>query len=259
MTTALFLKGLLGNLLLPPTNGLLLLVLAALFRRRRWAFAVALLGGVLLLGQSLPPVAGWLKETLEERAGPALTDTRGAGAIVVLGSGLNIDAPEYGGDTVTDRSLIRARYGAVVARRSGLPVLVSGGTPRNAVRSEADVIGDLLEKEFGVPVRWREGDSLDTADNARFSAALLHPRGIRRIVLVTQAFHMPRARRLFEAAGFEVIPAPTELAGRSEHPRTLLDWLPRPRALMDSYYALHEWLGLLWLDTLAVLKRLGLA
>lgn len=257
MTTALFLKGLLGSLLLPPTNGLLLLILATLFHRRRWAFAVALLGGTLLLAQSLPPVAGWLNETLEKRAGPVLTDTHGAGAIVVLGSGLSIDTPEYGGDTVTDRSLIRARYGAVVARRTGLPVLVSGGTPRNAERSEADVIGDLLEKEFGVPVRWREGDSLDTADNARFSAVILHAQGIRKIVLVTQTFHMVRARRLFEAAGFEVIPAPTELASRHERPRTLLDWLPRTRALQDSYYALHEWLGLLWLDVLHQWRRMG--
>lgn len=253
----MFLKGLLGNLLLPPTNGLLLLILAALFHRRRGAFALALLGGGLLLAQSLPPVAGWLNDTLEERAGPVLTDTRGAGAIVVLGSGLSIDAPEYNGDTVTDRSLVRARYGAVVARRSGLPVLVSGGQPRNASRSEADVIGDLLEKEFGVPVRWREGESLDTADNARFSAVMLHGQGIRKIVLVTQAFHMPRARRLFEAAGFAVIPAPTELASRREQSRNLLDWLPRTRALQNSYYALHEWLGMLWLDVLAGLKKLG--
>lgn len=106
-------------------------------------------------------------------------------------------------------------------------------------------------------MRWREGDSMDTADNARFSAALLHPKGIRRIVLVTQAFHMPRARRLFEAAGFDVIPAPTELASRQQHPRNLLDWLPRPRAVMDSYYALHEWLGLLWLDILHLMRHMN--
>ncbi|KAB2918413.1 MAG: YdcF family protein, partial [Dechloromonas sp.] len=145
---------------------------------------------------------------------------------------------------------------AVVARRYGLPVLVSGGQPRNASRSEADVIADLLEKEFGVPVRWREGNSLDTADNARFSAVMLHGQGIRKIVLVTQAFHMPRARRLFEAAGFEVIPAPTELASRQEQPRSVLDWLPRTRAMQDSYYALHEWLGLLWTE-LTLLRRQG--
>ncbi len=257
MTTALFLKGLLGTLLLPPANGLLLLVLAALFHRRRGAFVVALVGGGLLLAQSLPPVAGWLMSTLEQRAGPVLSEVHGARAIVILGSGLNIDAPEYGGDTVTERSLIRARYGATVARRFALPILVSGGPPRNASRSEAEVIGELLEDEFQVPVRWRESASLDTADNAALSAAILHKEGIRRIVLVTQAFHMPRARRLFEAAGFEVVPAPTDLASRQERPRSLLDWLPRSQSLQDTYYALHEWLGLAWLDLQQILRRLG--
>jgi uncharacterized SAM-binding protein YcdF (DUF218 family) len=248
MSSAWFLKSLIGTLLLPPANGLLLLGLAALFHRRRGAFVVALLGGSLLLAQSLPPVADGLMRSLEQRTGPVLTEVRGAQAIVVLGSGLNLAAPEYGGDTVTERSLIRARYGAVVARRFALPVLVSGGQPRHASRSEAAVIGELLENEFKVPVRWRESASRDTADNAAMSAAILHRQGIRRIVLVTQAFHMPRARRLFEAAGFEVVPAPTDLASANDQPRSLLYWLPQASALQDSYYALHEWLGLLWLD-----------
>ncbi|WP_265945795.1 YdcF family protein [Dechloromonas sp. A34] len=248
MSTALFLKSLLGNLLLPPTNGLLFLALAAICRRRRWAFAVAIIGGGLLLAQSLPPVAGLLIAPLEQRAGPAMTDPQGARAIVVLGSGLNLDAEEYGGDTVTDRSLIRLRYGATLAERHHLPVLVTGGRPFNASRSEAEVIGDILEREFKVAVRWRETESEDTADNAAFSAKILRDAGIRRVVLVTQAFHMPRAQRLFEAAGLEVVPAPTELAKRREQPWRVLDWLPQARALQTSYYALHEWLGLAWLE-----------
>ncbi|MEO8409064.1 MAG: YdcF family protein, partial [Propionivibrio sp.] len=209
MASAWFLKNLLANLLLPPTNALLLLALAGIFRRRRWAFWLALLGGVALLAQSLPPVASALIATLEERAGPVLSDPGDAQAIVVLGSGLSIAAQEYGGDTANDRSLIRLRYAATLARRYQLPLLVSGGKPRNATRAEADVIGDILEKEFAVPVRWRETRSRDTAENAIFSAQILQAAGIRRVVLVTQAFHMPRARRLFAAAGFDVVPAPT--------------------------------------------------
>jgi uncharacterized SAM-binding protein YcdF (DUF218 family) len=254
MPDAWIVKNLIATLLLPPTNGLLLLILAALFHRRRWAFGVALIGGGLLLAQSLPPVAGLLIDPLEQRAGPAMTDPQGARAIVILGSGLNIDAEEYGGDTVTDRSLIRLRYGATLAARHGLPVLVSGGRPPNASRSEAEVIGDVLEREFKIPVRWRESASKDTADNAVLSAQILRQAGIRRIVLVTQAFHMPRARRLFEAAGLEVVPAPTELANPRARPLSLFDWLPQARALHTSYYALHEWLGLAWLDLQDVVR-----
>jgi len=246
MITTWFLKNLLATLLLPPANGLLLLALAGLFRRWRGARALAVAGALLLLTPSLPPVAGWLIGTLETRAGPVFDGPQGAEAIVILAGGLT-EAAEYGGETLNQRSLARARYGAVLARQHPLPVLVSGGKPVNAQRAEAEVIGDALEHEFGVAVRWRENRSLDTADNASMSAELLRAAGIRRIVLVTQAFHMPRARRLFTAAGLEVVPAPTEL-GSHVWPKHFLEWLPQASALHNSYYALHEWLGIAWLD-----------
>lgn len=253
MSIAFILKNLFGTLLLPPANGLLLLGLAALFRRRRWAFGLGLAGGVLLLAQSLPPVANALMASLEPPAAAEPLDPAGAQAIAVLGSGLNIAADEYGdADTVNERSLVRLRYGAMLARRYQLPVLVSGGRPPKATRSEAEVMADIIEREFGVPVRWRETASMDTADNAAMSARILQAAGIRRVVLVTQAFHMPRAQRLFEAAGLEVVPAPTDFRGRRRDPPGLLDWLPQARAVQTSYYALHEWLGILWLQLLRV-------
>lgn len=243
-----FIKMLFGALLLPPTNVLLLFGLAAVFRRRRWSLGLTVFAGFLLLAQCLPPIAGALIATLEDRAGNVLTDPAGAQAIVILGSGIALDAREYGGDTANERSLVRLRYGATAARRFNLPVLVTGGTPLTATRSEADVISDILEQEFLVPVRWRETQSLDTADNAQMSAELLRPAGIRRVILVTQAFHMPRAQRLFEDAGLEVVPAPTDFKKGSEKALTLTDWLPSARALYTTYYALHEWMGLAWFE-----------
>ena len=254
MTTAWLLKNLIGTAFLPPTNALLLLALAGICRKRRWAFGLAMFAGLSMLAQSLPPVANALMATLEAQAGPVPGEPGKAQAIVVLGSGLSINAIEYGGDTANDRSLIRLRYGAVLARRWHLPVLVTGGTPLNADRSEADTMSDILEQEFGVPVRWRETQSMDTADNAVMSAKLLKAAGIRRIVLVTQAFHMPRARRLFEAAGLEVVPAPTDFKGRKTWPLSPFDWLPQARALHNSYYALHECLGIAWFELGQVLR-----
>lgn len=247
MSIAWFFKSLLSALLLPPGNGLLLLAIAGLGRRRRWAFSLAFLGAFLLLLQSLPLVGSALMGTLERRAGPVLQGAAGAQAIVVLGSGLELDAEEYGGDTATDRTLVRTRYGATLVRRFALPVLVSGGRPVNATRSEAEVMADILENEFKVPVRWREMQSLDTTQNAALSAAILKEAGIRRIVLVTQAFHMPRAVRLFRAAGLEVVPAPTHFKSGGLGPLNVNDFLPRASALHHSFYALHEWLGIAWL------------
>lgn len=254
MSSVFLFKNLLGTLLLPPTNGLLLLLVAALFRRRRWAFGLALIGGTLLFLQSLPIVANNLIGTLEARAGGVFVSAQGAQAIVVLGSGLRRDAPEYGSDTVNERSLVRLRYGATLARQLQLPVLIAGGVPPLASRAEADVMAAIAEREFGVPVRWKESESRDTADNARMSARILKAASIRRIVLVTQAFHMPRARQLFEAAGLEVIPAPTDFKGPGEGPLEVFDFLPQARAIQTSYYALHEWLGLAWMSLAATLK-----
>lgn len=255
MSSVFLFKNLLGTLLLPPTNGLLLLLVAALFRRRRWAFGLALIGGTLLFLQSLPIVANNLIATLEARAGGVFVAAQGARAIVVLGSGLRRDAPEYGGnDTVTERSLVRLRYGAALARQLQLPVLIAGGVPPLASRAEADVMAAIAEREFGVPVRWKESESSDTADNAKMTAQILKAAGIRRVVLVTQAFHMPRARLLFEAAGLEVIPAPTDFKGPGEGPLEVFDFLPQARAIQTSYYALHEWLGLAWMSLAATLK-----
>lgn len=243
---AFFLKNLLGTLLLPPANGLALLLLALLLRRRRGALAIAVLGGALLFVQSMPIVARALITPLEAQAGPAFTHADGATAIVILGSGVNVDAHEYGGETASERSLARLRYGVYVARQTGLPMLVTGGMLPRTTKSEAEIMAGIAESEFGFAVRWQERESMDTADNARMSAAILKAAGIERIVLVTHAFHMPRAQRLFAAEGLSVVTAPTDFKGLTRQPLSIFDFLPQPRALQNSYYALHEYIGIAW-------------
>lgn len=249
MSFAWILKLLISTLLLPPGNGLALLGVAGIFRRRRWAFGLAVAATALTLAQCLPAVAGLLIASLENQSTAIAPDAPkpAAGAIVVLGSGLATDAPEYGGDTANERTLIRTRYGATLARRYELPVLVTGGKLLNDERSEAEVMADMLRSEFAVEARWQEAGSMDTACNAALSAPILKAAGIQRIVLVTHAFHMPRARLLFEQAGLEVIPAPTAFFSHPSFDWLLTDFLPQAKALQISYYALHEWLGLAWI------------
>ncbi|MFM2210004.1 MAG: hypothetical protein RIQ96_1647, partial [Pseudomonadota bacterium] len=78
--------------------------------------------------------------------------------------------------------------------------------------------------------------------NAAQMAALLRRDGVRRIALVTDAWHMPRAQRAFEKAGFEVVPAPMGFALPRE--RALLEWMPSAQGLLVSRAVLREWLGL---------------
>ena len=86
--------------------------------------------------------------------------------------------------------------------------------------------------------------STNTMENAAYSAQVLQEAGIRKIYLVTHAWHMPRAVLAFEKAGLEVIPAPTAFVSRSDG--QLQDFLPSASALQLTYYAIHEWLGILW-------------
>lgn len=232
-------------LLIPP--GLLILVLAAglaiLRRRPRTGrmLVISATAGLYLL--ATPLIATFLLQQLE--AAPFdIADLKNAQAIVVLGGGKYAQAPEYGGDTVAAMSLVRLRYAATLHRQTGLPVLVSGGSPEGSATDEAQAMRLALEREFAVPVRWREGSSANTLENARLTRELLGRDGIRRIVLVTHAWHMPRARLAFEHAGFEVVAAPTAYATR--HPLALTYFLPDAAALLDSALFFREVIGTVW-------------
>lgn len=167
-----------------------------------------------------------------------------AQAIVVLGGGKYHAAPEYGGDTAGDMTLVRLRYAAALYRRTGKPILVSGGSPEGAAVSEAQVMKAALESEWRVPVQWAESASRTTLENARRTRAVLAPLDVNRVYLVTHAWHMPRARYAFEHAGFEVVPAPTRFP--THFRLTLLDFMPQAYALRDSGFFFHEVMGNLW-------------
>ncbi|MBS0309311.1 MAG: YdcF family protein [Proteobacteria bacterium] len=237
-----------GSLLLPPFSFVCLCALGLLLRRKwpRTGMTLAWLSLALLTLFSTRPGAMLVARPLEAMHAPLLVpEHAGAQAIVVLGGGRQANAPEYGGgDEPNLRSLARVRYGARLQRVTGLPILVSGGAPEGAARSEAALMASVLKTEFGVPVRWVEGASDNTAQNAYYSATLLRQAGIRRIILVTDAMHMARAYRSFTAQGLDVVPAPTMFY--SQERGNAADWLPAARWLHVSDYALHEWLGRLW-------------
>lgn len=208
------------------------------------AFALSTtLAGQLLIGR------------IERHAGPALDATAlralAAGAdpptaIVILGGGARSDPRERPDvERPNHRSIERAIHGAWVAKTTRLPVLVSGGVPRTGKASEALLMQRLLESGLSTPVRWVEDRSRDTAGNARESAAMLRVAGHRRIVLVTHAYHMPRAKAAFERAGLTVVGAPHGFLGTPVL-GAVSAWLPSALGVEINWLAAHEGLGGLW-------------
>lgn len=168
----------------------------------------------------------------------------GAGAIVVLAAGIIAKAPGTPEAALKENTYMRCRYGAWLWKKSGnLPVLLCGGPvpvpPAAAVVMRRVMIGE------GVPesLIWTEERSTSTYENARNGAEILRGRGIGRVVLVTEAYHMPRSERCFRKQGLDVIPAPcslTELLPEAN------GWLPGGEAVLVNEQTLHEWLGLSW-------------
>ena len=238
---------LLKALLLPPF-GLILLTVAGwlvMRRRRRFGRALIITGLLTLYLISTPVVGNTLLRGLQ--AHPALSSeqpVQGAGAIVVLGADVRREAPEYGGETVGALTLARVRYGAKLYRDLGLPVLVTGGSTRTSGRPVGLAMQESLERDFAVPVRWVEAESRNTYENAKSSSDILKSAGVTKIYLVTHAWHMPRAVKVFEATGLEVVPAPTGFLA-SPTPE-LRDFIASASGLAMSYYALYEGVGYLW-------------
>lgn len=236
--------------LMPPGILLLLLLAAWWWRRRRPRLAAACfavgLGGLCLM--SLPLVVQQAAQTLETEPALAVDSWAGlaarADAIVVLGAGRERGDPAWGGaDQPGYLALERMRYAAQLAKASGLPLLTSGGLHYGTPPSEAQLMAERLQRDFGVPVAWQEDASRTTWENATFSAKVLQPLGIKRVVVVTQAWHMQRSRWSFERAGFEVVPAPVGSLGR-DHARPFAGLLPESRAIWQSGQLLNEAVGL---------------
>ena len=239
----------LKTLVLPPGGVVLLGLIGLMFSRRffgKFLILIALAGLYML---STPFAASRLMAGLETY--PALTEKRIAATpaqgILVLGGGRYSDAPEYGGDTVSPRLLVRLRYAAWLARKTGLPLFVSGGNTDEEGRvPEAHLARQVLTQELGVTPAGVEDQSLTTWDNAHLSKSLLDSSGVKKVYLVTHAWHMPRAMAVFREAGVDAIAAPTAFYHKADFKERLSDWLPDAVALRYSYYALHEYLGRQW-------------
>ena len=233
-------------LAIPPISLLLAACAGAAMQRfsaGRALLAIGLSGLVLL---ALPLTAGWLTGLLEAGLPQAGADTGPPPQAIVI---LSADEQRVRvGDAIGWRvgrlTLEREAAGAILARRTHLPILVSGGVIAPGAPALAAQMGVSLEQDFAIGVRWREDGSLDTWQNAVRTASLLRAQGVSRVYLVTHAWHMRRAMIAFRHAGLETIPAPVQIDAMPSFGLSAL--LPSARAWEQSYYAMHELIGWAW-------------
>jgi uncharacterized SAM-binding protein YcdF (DUF218 family) len=241
------LRILLAELLLPPTSLVIIGLVLLMHSRHGRVLGAGALTVLLTLG--LPIVSSSLLASLND---PPDIPSAAPQAIVILAGdvmGATSGQPKPGLLT-----LERLQEGAALHRRTGLPILVTGGPIKEGsitnnviqtdIFSHADIMTRSLWNDFLVPVHWRENRSQDTWQNAEYSAAILRTDNIHIVYLVTQAWHMRRALYAFRHFGVNAIAAPVQ-------PDRWPDvepggFIPSTRAWQESYYGLHEWIGLIY-------------
>jgi uncharacterized SAM-binding protein YcdF (DUF218 family) len=211
---------LIGALLRPDTwiiVALAVVVLALLFNRRRLALGVGSITLTVLVALAILPLGDLLLQPIERTypVEPALGQVDG---IIVLGGGEDARASAFWGQMQLNEG--GERYTAALALAKRFPearLLFTGGSGAlrdlaGAETSEADMAGRFFLDQGVSPERLLlEGQSRNTAENARLSLALAAPAPGETWVLVTSAFHMPRAMRSFEAAGWAgLVPWPVD-------------------------------------------------
>ena len=222
-------------------------VLLLAMRRRRTALTLLVISSVLVATAGFSPLGNVLLLGLTERFPQWQPGGRAPDGIIVLGGAIDAEASAARNSVELDSSAERILAMLVLARSyPAAKIVFSGGSGNLFLSSvsEAPIAAQLLE-EFGV-ARDRillEETSRSTAENARFLRASVAPRPGERWLLVTSAFHMPRAIGVFRKVGFEVEAYPVDWRTRGWVDATVpFDRLSSGLARTDV--ALHEWGGL---------------
>lgn len=216
------------------------------WRKKRFGLVLATTAIGCLYLVSMPVVAALLIRSTEAIADtmPGLASDTPPGVIIVLSADARRSDIPGEPDRVGPLTLERLAEAVRQQRSLGLPILVSGGPPDDHRASLAALMSNALQEYFGLAPRWREERSRNTFENASFSAGILRQAGIQAGLVVAHRWDMARALWSFRAVGYPVVPTATP-EGRA----LLLSpaaFLPQVPALLDSYHALHELIGLAW-------------
>jgi uncharacterized SAM-binding protein YcdF (DUF218 family) len=229
------------------------LALVASGRGRRLGRVLAVLATVLLAACSnrlvssllLSPLEGRFHPVPELSAGvpPSIADCR---FVVVLGGG-NSDMPGLAATSQLSASALARLVEAVrILRALPRARLIVSGPGEKGHPTHASVLAEAAASLGVDPSRITQIDTArDTEDE---SHAITRAAGGARIALVTSAWHMPRAARLFERAGARFTPCPADFASRKVPGFEFGDLACDSESLERSTLAVHEWIGMLWLS-----------
>ncbi len=231
---------------LPPGLFVIALLLLALYLwcgHRRVAILCVSLGATLYMC-SIPWGAQHLLAPLEERFVPPLQPV--GDVVVMLGGGSsagheNIGMTGHLSASSTARMVTTMR----LALKYNLPIVYTGGKVFSNEGEEGVLVARILS-EVGISGERvvLETASRNTIENIRYVQGILKENHYTQPILVTSAFHMPRAVLLCKRYGLEVVPYPTDFMTVSKTTVEVFDFVPNIESLYSSVKALREYLGI---------------
>lgn len=215
---------------------------AGLYWRSGIVFSIIM--ALLLIVLGMPAVGQTLIASLETSL-PLTPDKVDSPKAIVILSAEGTQGKGSHPYSVGALTLQRLLTGVQLWHRVSLPVLVTGGpTGSHGAPTHAARMAGVLTADFAIPVVWQEAASLNTWQNAEFSARILKAKHIDSVYLVTNAWHMKRAMYCFHHFGIETIAAPVRLTQPDYS--SITDFAPSINGWVASYYAFHEWIGRLY-------------
>lgn len=178
---------------------------------------------------------------------PTISEIKDAQAIVVLAGGSYDGVPDFDGTGQnSESSTVRLAAGLRIHRLLHLPIILSGGRTNNNTDTEANLEYRFL-KACGVEEEYliREDRSQNTAENAKFAKEICNQYQYDKVILVTSAFHMPRAVAFFKREGIIVYPYPTDYKTSKYPVMNALAFIPSAGSLYNTSITMKEYIGLL--------------
>lgn len=162
--------------------------------------------------------------------------------IIMLGGGAYADTPDVSGaGTLCSSPANRLLTAVRLQRQLNVPIILSGGQVYSDSGPEA-LIAKRVLMDLGVPEDKIivEGRSVNTTQNAKFSAEIMREKGFNKPILVTSAFHMPRSVLNFAKNGVEVTAYPADYRTNTKHDFHYNKLKPSTEALDDNVTVLQE-------------------
>ncbi len=251
MNLFMFFK-ILSWLILPPSIFIIFLISSIFFiKKGKKLFSIFLISTVIvsLYLMSIEPVRDMILIPLEDKYPFPNTNKLKCDVFVTLGGGMHLYSPEDKNNvTLNPSSTKRLITTYKIWKKHKRKIILTGGRPLNNKKypSEAEVMSDFL-KSLGVNKKYLilESSSLNTFQNAKLTKEILQENHWKKPCLITSAYHMPRAVKVFKHIGLNVIPVPSDYrTNRIKY--TWEYYIPRADVFSESYAGIHEYIGILF-------------